>query len=798
MIRSYLKIAWRNFYKRPFYSLINIFGLALGISCTIVLFLFISYHLSFDTYHTNAKRVYRAVTELHLPDGSIEYDQGTPYVLGQILKQGIPAVENQTVLLEKRTFTVAATQPGTTKQNLFNETETVAFTDNNWFKLFTYNWVSGNQNNPLTEPYTAVITADLAKKYFNTTDATGKTIRLDNKYNVSITGVLEDNPKNTDVQSKMFLSLASVKPMYPDMKDFWTDIGFISSKNHVYVLLHDDQSLKAVDQRMPEITKKPLEAYGGAYHFHLQPLTDIHFDNRYSGTIAKPLLLILATIGLALILIACVNFINMATAQSLTRAKEIGTRKVLGSTQKGIFWQFITETAYVTLAAVAIAVLMTALFLPQLNSWLQLPLAINKNLILFLGVLIVLVVFIAGFYPAVILSRFKPVNALKNIISNINPTSKVSRGVLIVAQNVVAQVLIVCTLIITLQVKFLKNANLGFNKDAVIMLPVPNNDAAKLSFLHNELSAARDVKNVSFCYRPPSSTSDKGGTIRFDNKPWEKFAVRSVIGDENYTKTFGLQLLAGRNITATDTNATAYLVNEQLLLKLGIKNPEQIIGHQLTDGDFSDKNGIIVGVVKDFHIHSLHDKIDPAVIASKSALYEYAAVKISGQHQSQTINTIQQKWQATFPQNVFEYHFLDEQLADFYRKDEMINKLIKTSSIIAIVISCLGMLGLISLITVQRTKEIGIRKVLGASVSNIVGLLTGSFLKLIMIAIVIGTPIAWWAMHNWLQSFAYRIEITWWVFGLAAAVALGIACLTVSIQAIRAAISNPVKSIRNN
>ena len=693
---------------------------------------------------------------------------------------------------------MAATQPGETKQNLFNETETVAFTDNNWFKLFTYNWISGNQNNPLTEPYTAVITADLAKKYFNTTDATGKTIRLDNKYNVTITGVLEDNPKNTDVQTKMFLSLASVKPMYPDMKDFWTDIGFISSKNHVYVLLHNNQSLKAVDQRIPEITKKALEAYGGAYHFHLQSLADIHFDSRYSGTIAKPLLLILATIGLALILIACVNFINMATAQSLTRAKEIGTRKVLGGSQNGIFWQFITETAYVTLAAAIIAIAMTMLFLPQLNSWLQLPLAINKNLILFLVVLIVLVVFIAGFYPAVILSRFKPVNALKNIISNVNPSSKLSRGVLIVAQNVIAQVLIVCTLIITLQVKFLKNANLGFNKDAVLMLPVPDNDAAKLSFLHNELSAGPDVKSVTFCYRPPSSTTDKGGTIRFDNKPWEKFAVRSVIGDENYTKTFGLQLLAGRNITATDTNATAYVVNEQLLLKLGIKNPEQIIGHQLTDGDFSGKNGIIVGVVKDFHIHSLHDKIEPAVIASKSALYEYAAVKISGQHQSQTINTIQQKWLATFPQNVFEYHFLDEQLADFYRKDEMINKLIKTSSIIAIVISCLGMLGLISLITVQRTKEIGIRKVLGASVSNIVGLLTGSFLKLIMIAIIIGTPIAWWAMHNWLQSFAYRIEITWWVFGLAAVVALGIAFLTVSIQAIRAAISNPVKSIRNN
>jgi putative ABC transport system permease protein len=798
MIRSYLKIAWRNFYKHQFYSLINVFGLALGISCTIVLFLFISYHLSFDTYHANAKRIYRAVTDLHLPDGSIEYDQGSPLILGQMLKQEVPAVKNQTVLLDKRTFTVAVPQPGETKQNLFNETETVAFTDNNWFKLFTYNWISGNQNAPLTEPYTAVITADLARKYFNTTDALGKTIRLDNKYNVTITGVLQDNPKNTDVQSKMFLSLASVKSMYPeDAGPLYHDWGFISSKNHVFVLLTDEQAQQQVGRNIKAITKKALDKEADVYQFHLQPLNDIHFNNRYSGTVAKPLLLILATIGLALILIACVNFINMATAQSLTRAKEIGTRKVLGGSQQGIFWQFITETAYVTLVAVIIAVLMTLLFLPQLNSWLQLPLAINKNLILFLVILIVLVVFIAGFYPAVILSRFKPVNALKNIISNINPTSKLSRGVLIVAQNVIAQVLIVCTLIITLQVKFLKNKDMGFNKTSVIMVPVPEKNLTKLSFFHDQLSSYPGVKSVTFCYQAPAAERVKGGSIRYDGHEWEKFTVFSVIGDENYLKTFGIQLLAGRNLTSQDTTNT-YLVNQQVLAKLGIKNPEQAIGHKITAGDFGDQAGTIIGVVKNFHSHPLYSALDPALITKQSAYFQYAAVKIDGSNQQETINTIQQKWQSAFPQNVFEYHFLDEQLADFYHKDEMINKLIRTSSIIAIAISCLGMLGLISLITVQRTKEIGIRKVLGASVGNIVSLLTGSFLKLIMIAIIIGTPIAWWAMHNWLQSFAYRIEITWWVFGLAAAVALGIACLTVSIQAIRAAVSNPVKSLRNN
>jgi putative ABC transport system permease protein len=795
MLRNYLKIAWRNFYKHKFYALINVFGLALGISCSIVLFLFISYHLSFDTYHTNAKRIYRTVTDLHLPDGSIEYDQGSPLILGQMLKQQVPAVSNETALLDRRSFTISVHDQA--KDNLFYEFENVAFTDNNWFKLFTYKFQSGNPAAALTAPNTAVITEGLAKKYFNNDEAVGKTITLDNKYIFTVTGVVQDNPKNTDIQSNLFLSLASVKSMYPDVVDpLYHDWGFISSKNHVFVLLTDEQAQKAVDLNIRAITKKELKADANIYQFHLQPLADIHFNNRYGGSISRPLLFVLAIIGFALILIACVNFINMATAQSLTRAKEIGTRKVLGSSQQGIFWQFITETAFVTLFATVVAISMTLLFLPTLNNWLQLPLAINGNVGLFLALLVVLIVFTAGFYPGVILSRFKPVNALKNIISNVNPTSRLSRGILIVGQNVIAQVLIVCTLIIALQVKFMKNADLGFNKDAVIMLPVPDNTLTSLSYFRNQLNNYPGIKSVSFCYRAPASNAQKGGSIRYDGREWGKFAVRSVIGDENYLKTFGLQLLAGRNLTPADS--TNYLVNQQVLVKLGIKDPEQVIGHKLTAGDFGDKAGTIVGVVKDFHNQSLYTMIEPALIAPRSELYQYASVKISGSNQAETIAAIQQKWLQAFPQHVFEYQFLDQQLADFYHKDEMINKLIKISTIVAILISCLGMLGLISLIVVQRTKEIGIRKVLGASISNIVTLLTGDFLKLIMLAVVIGTPIAWWAMHNWLQTFAYRIDIKWWVFGGAAFVALFIAGLTISIQVIRAALSNPVKSIRNS
>ncbi|WP_299287228.1 ABC transporter permease [uncultured Mucilaginibacter sp.] len=794
MIKNYLKIAWRNFYKQKFYSGINVFGLAIGISCSIVLFLFINYHLSFDTYHTNAKRIFRTVTDLHIPDGSIDYDQGSPYRMTEFVK-GLPSVTNKTALLGERSFTVSVSQKNKDKQSLFYEFENIAFTDNNWFKIFTYHWKCGNPSTALSNPYTAVITSNLAKKYFNTDQVVGKTIQVENKYNFTITGVLQDNPSNTDIQSNLFLSIISVHTMFPEPKEFWTDIGFVSSKNYVFLLLNDEHAQEQVEEQINATVKKNFNAYN-YYQFRVQPLTDIHFNPHYSGKISKPLLWVLALVGFALILIACVNFVNMATAQSLTRAKEIGTRKVLGSSRKAIFWQFIAETAFVALSAGLLGLLLTILFLPTLNNWLQIPLAINYQSILFLMVLLLVIVFVAGFYPAVILSGFKPVDALKNRIGNSNTSSKVSRNVLIILQNVIAQSLIVCTIIIVLQVKFLRNADLGFNKDAIIMVPVPDHSPSKLSYFRNQLSNYPGIKSVTFCYKPPSAITQKGGSIRYDGHEWEKFTVSSIIGDQNYIKTFGLKLLVGRNLSSTDTT-NAYIVNQQVLRSLGIKKPEQAIGRRLTAGDFGDHTGTIIGVVKDFNIVPLTSGLAPALITAAPTYFENAAVKITGSHQHETLNLIQQQWQKTYPQNAFEYHFLDEQLAEFYQKEEMIGKLITAGTVVAILISCLGLLGLISLMTVQRTKEIGIRKVLGATVSNIVALISKDFIKLIALAVLISTPFAWWAMHNWLESFAYRINISWWIFALTGILAIVIALLTISFQSVKAALANPVKSLRS-
>ncbi|MGI4806123.1 MAG: ABC transporter permease [Janthinobacterium lividum] len=793
MFKNYLKIAWRNFYKQKFFTAINVFGLALGIGCTLILFLFISYHLSFERYHTNGKRIFRTVTDLHIPDGSIDYDQGSPYILGQYIKK-FSAVSNETTLLGKRSFTVSIPQKSQDKQSLFYETENIAFTDDNWFRMFTYHWQSGHTSAPLTNPFTAVITSSLAKKYFNTDAVIGKVIRVENKYNFTITGVIADNPNNTDFQENLFLSLASAHTMFPDPKAFWTNMDFVSSKVFVFVLLNNEGAKQQVDQGIAGLLKKDFKGYD-YLHFHLQPLSDVHFNARYGGKISKPLLLILAVIGLALILIACVNFVNLATAQSLRRAKEIGTRKVLGSSKKGIFWQFITETAYVTFTAGLVALLLTILFLPVLNNWLQLSLAINRWSVIFLAGLLVFLVFAAGFYPAVILSNLKSVDALKSRTSS-SSSSKLSRNVLIVFQNIIAQVLIVCSVIIVLQVKFLKNVDLGFDKDAIVMVPVPVHDAGKLSFLRNELTNQAGIKSVSFCYKPPSALTQKGGSIKYEDREWEKFTVSSIIGDQDYIKTFGLKLLAGRNLYPADT-ANAYIVNEQVLRRLNIKNPELAIGHQIIAGDFGDHPGTIVGVVKDFNIQPLDAPLQPALIAQRAEYFEHAAIKISTDHQQQTINLIEQKWKQAFPQNAFEFHFLDEQLAQFYQKEEMIGKLITAGTMIAILISCLGLLGLISLMTVQRTKEIGVRKVLGATMGSLVALISKDFIKLVVLAILIASPIAFFTTQKWMQGFAYWISISWWIFVLAGVSALVLALATISFQAIKAALASPVKSLRS-
>jgi putative ABC transport system permease protein len=798
MIRNYFKIAWRNLRKHKFYTLINIFGLSLGISCCIILFQFITYHLSFDTYHHDAKSLYKIVEQMHLEDGTTLYERGAPMVLAAAIKTELPQIKDAAILVQKRSFTISVSQSNGAGKKLFYEKENVGLADKHWFNMLDYTWLAGNAANAFNDPDNAVITHKLAQKYFGTDDAVGRVIRLDNKHNFKVTGVLKDNVENTDFKCDMFLSLTSIKTLYPDIQQqFQNDWYYEDSRNVLVLSLPANLSPKTVEAAITKVSGKEVAK---TFRYFLQPLNEVHFDGRYSGVIQKSLLTTLGIVGLLLIVIACVNFINMATAQSFKRAKEIGTRKVLGSTPSAIFIQFIAETSLIVLFAGLLAVLSVWLFLPVLNSWLQTALTFNfvhdYALFALIALSMVIITMAAGFYPALILSRFKPVNALTNQMGNQWQSAGLSRKSLIVIQNIIAQVLIIGTIIITMQVRYLKTTNLGYNKTGVIMLPLPDFDKGKTAFLRNQLLAQPGINSVSFCYRAPSSTSDKGGSIKYDGREWEKFVGRTIMGDAGYAKTFGLNIIAGRNIAESDT-AMEYLVNEKLAQKLGVKNPQDIIGHKFTAGDLSDNPGTIVGVVKDFHAKSLYTAIEPEYISTFRKAYQYAGVRIDMKNQSVALAQMQKIWQSVFPDNVFEYRFLDEQIADFYQKEDLLNKLIKSSTIIAIFISCLGLLGLISLLTLQRTKEIGIRKVLGASVTHITALLSADFLKLIIIAIIIASPVAWLIMSKYLQDFAYRIDIQWWVFALAAIIAILIAFVTVTFQSIKAAMANPINSLRN-
>jgi putative ABC transport system permease protein len=800
MIKTYIKIALRNLAKHRFYTCINIFGLSLGIGCCIILFQFISYHLSFDTYHHDAKQLYRIVTQVRVGDGSVDYEPGNSIALANSVRAKVPQAKDVSVLFKVRKMTVGIPQNNGESNKLFAENDNAALTDAHFFNLFNYEWEQGDKKTALADPNTIVLSHNIAQKYFGSQDVIGKTLSIDSKNTFKVTGVVKDHPANTDTKTDIFLSLSSIKNIYSDVaNDMQTKWGWVDSRNSVYVALKDGTPTQTVEAQIKKIDKPDIGDVG-AYTFVLQPLKDVHFDMRYRGVIQRSLLTTLGIIGALLALIACVNFINMATAQSFKRAKEIGTRKVLGSTPSAIFTQFVTETACITIFAAVLAIGYVLLVLPVLNTWLQTQLSFNffvdLRLSVFLILLLAVIIAAAGTYPALILSRFKPVNALKNQVNNNSQSAGFARKGLIVFQNVIAQVLIIGTILITMQVKFLKSANPGFNKDAVVVVPVPDNTKAKTDFLRNQLLAHPGIESVTYCDRPAASAYNDGGSVKYDNREWENFSGYTILADHDFAKTFGLKIIAGRNIAESDTSSE-YIVNETMVKRLGIKDPQQIIGHKFVAGGITSNPGIVVGVMKDFHAQSMYTAILPESISAFRNNYRFAAVKINAKNVHTTLENLKHDWQSVYPENVFEYTFQDEQINDFYQKEDLLNRVIRSSASVAIFISCLGLLGLISLITAQRTKEIGIRKVLGASVTQIMALISKDFLKLVLLSAVVAIPLGWLLIHTWLQNFAYHIQVPLWVFVTTVAISVLIAFVVTSIQSVKAAVVNPVKSLRS-
>lgn len=791
MFKTYIKIAWRNILNRKFYTFLNISGLALAISCCIFIYLYSSYNLSFDRYHKYADRTFRLVNQLNFD--KTEYSPGTSYAEYQFLKTNSPQVQQAAFLLRDQSFIVNTTG-GDPKR--FKEDNSVSFADGDWFKIFTYKWLTGSPDQ-LNDAGNAVLSQKKARQYFGDADPIGKVILFDG-HPVKVSGLIADTPYNTDLKSDIYISFKSlfeVSPGYAADKSFKKDWGNLGTRYTGFVVLKNASDQAVVEQQLAAMKKKLFGTDEKIFGFTLLPLKDNHFDTRYLGVIQKSLLWNLAIIGLLIITIAVINYINIVVAQQTRRGVEIGTRKVLGGSVGQIFMQFIVESLVTSVIAVCIAVLLVAALLPMANSWLftDAPIHVVSTLSLAGYVLLVLLAITigTGLYPAFLLSRVSIQQALKNNLLNL--PAGVGRKVLVVFQNTVTQGLIVCTIIVIMQVYFLKNTDLGFDRNLVITIPTGLTNTSQQYQLRQSLKQMPGVQSVSFCLNSPSTNSQRGATIQYDTHDWEKWPARFALGDSAYARTFGLQIISGRNIRHRQP-VPEFLINKTMADMLTTKYKGSVLGKKLLAGD---SKGVIVGVVKDFSINSLVGHIEPSIMLEDSLQQRVMAVKLSRSNTATTINNLQKVYRTVLPDQVFSYQFIDEQIARLYQKESIQQKLIWVGAIIAIIISSLGLLGLVSLVALQRTKEIGIRKILGASVTQICLMLSNDFVWMVGLAFVIATPISLWIMHSWLQSYAYHIQIRWWMFASAGVAALAVALISVGFQAVKAAVANPVKSLRS-
>ncbi|RFS16525.1 ABC transporter permease [Emticicia sp. C21] len=795
MISSYFKIALRNLFKNLRFTTINILGMTLGMACALIIFLIVRHETSYDLTQSKGDRIYRVETKNIKEDHTYA---GTYTGMTRALHADLPEAERIVPVLQYWGYTFST--PNTDKR--FKES--FVFADNNLVKTFDYQWLAGNADKALTQPNTVILTRKYAEKYFGKTDVLGETIRYDNKQDLMITGVIEDYPTTTSFPFNMIISFSTLKGTNPNFEfDKWN--GW-NDNHQVYVLLKEGVKAEQLEGRFKNIVKKYMDKEAVAdKEFLLNPLKEMHYSSNMGGRTANiKLLRTLSLIGLLVLLISCFNFINLSTAQLFKRAKEVGVRKVIGSSRQSLIYQFLTEAGIITGTAIVLAILSTGITLPSITSILDIPIHMAdlfawKNLLFVLGLLLATTL-LAGIYPAMKLSGMTPMWALnKNKMPQVRQVFSL-RQALVIVQFTVSLVLISSAMLMDEQLSFFQKADLGFNKDAIITISLPDNSPAKLQAFRNQLVSSSQIKDVSFSFNSASAESNwmQGTEIRNSETPIQ-IKAQMKMGDSHFLDTYGIQLLAGRTLKDNDTNQVV-LANEIYLDKMGIKNPHDAIGKKFYFGN-SEEYGTIVGVVKNFNVNSLHQKIDPTLIQVVPEHYYQGGIKLNNTNLSSdnieaTVAHIEKLWTATFPGQVFEYKFLDAELGRAYQSELRTARLMQTATFIAILIACLGLFGLATFIAEQRTKEIGVRKVLGASVTSILVLLSKDFLKLVIVAIVIATPVAWWAMDSWLQNFEFKIHITWWVFVFTGLMMATLAIVTVSFQSLKAALINPVKSLK--
>jgi len=814
MIKNYFKTAFRNLIRNRNYTIINIAGLAVGIAVCMMIFLVIQFHTGFDDFHSRKDRIYRVLTEGHNADGSNTANaKDVPFPLPEGLKTTFPQIELVAPVFASHDDVLLIPDNEGTTIKAFKEDKGVFFTEPSFFEMFDFPLLAGSYES-LNDPNNVLITKEIAEKYFGDWEtATGKTVKLEaggyifehGTEVLKVSGILATIPANTDFQLKLVVAYGtgftgSLIARSTDWEDR-TNSGF-----GCFVLMPDNTSVENFNQQLKAYAEE-VQSPDNNDNYIIQPLSAIHYDTRtgnYSNkSISHELLNVLWLIAAFILLVACVNFVNLSTAQAVSRAKEAGVRKVLGSNKSQLQIHFITETFLIVLISVILAGAITFLALPYINQLLELSLSFsipdNPAIIFFLIIVTIEVTALAGFYPSVVLSRFSPVNALKSkYTANAAKGITLRRG-LVVFQFIIAQALIIGTLIILKQMNYFIGQPPGFDKDAIINVPFRVDTVwfSKVDYLKQQLLSLNGVQAVSFSSNTPiEDGNDMWSTFKFDHATKEAdFKAITRFADNEYVPAYKLQLIAGRNLHPSGMTRE-FLVNESLMKSLGIQSPDEILNKEISMWGDRIKCPV-VGVLKDFNNRSFRDNIAPLLISTNVTMYNQAAIKLETKDINSTLQSVKKIWEQTLPNFVYEYRFLDDKIAGFYKQENQLSQLYKIFAAIAILLSCLGLYGLASFMAVQRIKETGIRKVHGASAGDIVYLFSKEFIILIAIAFAIAAPVAYYYMHQWLQGYAFRIHIGWLIFAGGGFIAMIIAIATISSRAVKAALANPVNNLRS-
>ncbi len=821
MFKNYFTIAFRNFWRNKIFSIINVFGLSIGICAALVIFLIVHYEFSYDKFETDGDRIYRVTMDLKF-NGVEGHSAAVPAPLGQAIQHEVTGVEAAVPMMQFQgdaTAKVSIVREPGSEPVVFKNQPDILFTNPQYFSLLPYQWIAGNPGKSLGNPFTVVLTESRAKQYFSSlpvNEIIGKQITYNDDLTAIVSGVVKDlNVTTSSFKTVEFISFATIAKTHLQdnfMMNVWNDWMAYSQ---LYVKLSKGSDVANTETQLKSLLNKynkdANKDTANTVAFHLQPLNDVHFNSLYAGVgqrlAHKPTLYSLFGVAAFLLLLACINFINLTTANASQRAKEIGIRKTMGSSRKQLVFQFLGETFFLSgvagIISFCLAPFLLKLFADFIPPGLKFAPLQQPYIFLFLLLLVIIVSFLSGMYPAIVLSGYKPAHVLKaQSFTGSNETRHAwIRKTLTVSQFVIAQFFVIGTLMVTRQINFSLHSDLGFNTDGIITFSIPRDKGSKggnsthRQQLLNEINAIPGVELASTGFLAPATEGAAFTNISYTPKPEVKDPVQIRWGDPDYIHVYKIKLLAGRNVMASDS-IKEFLINNTYAKLLGFKKPEDAIGKMLS---FNNKQLPVVGVMQDFHEQSMHAPITALVLGGNNGGFFHVRLKpdVAGNgNWADAISKIQKAFKQIYPEEDFDYKFVDDTVASFYETERHTASLLNWATGLSVLISCLGLLGLVIYTTNTRTKEIGIRKILGASVANIVSILSIDFVRLVIIAFIIAAPIAWWASYEWLQDFAYRTTLSPWIFLLSGLGMLLMALITLSVRTIKAAIENPVKSLR--